>query len=139
MKTETALFAVLVAFFAIVTPIYWFLSHDPTGAIALLLSFFFSLVVSSYSFITGRKLPVRPEDRLDGEIADGAGELGFFSPHSYWPLWAAATSALFVFGIAVGWWLAILAFPLLVIAVLGFLFEYYREEPESRPSSHSVS
>ena len=32
----------------------------------------------------------RPEDRMDGEIADGAGELGFFPPYSWWPLWCAA-------------------------------------------------
>ena len=35
----------------------------------------------------------RPEDRKDGEIADGAGELGFFPPYSWWPLWCALTLA----------------------------------------------
>ena len=51
----------------------------------------------------------RPEDRKDAEIADGAGELGFFPPYSWWPLWCAACSALIVFGIAIGaWWLLII-------------------------------
>ena len=26
------------------------------------------------------------DDDLDAEVSDGAGELGFFSPHSWWPL-----------------------------------------------------
>ena len=50
-----------------------------------------------------------PEDRKDGEIADGAGELGFFPPYSWWPLWCALTLAVCVFGVALrAWWLFII-------------------------------
>ena len=51
----------------------------------------------------------RPEDRKDGEIADGAGELGFFPPYSWWPLWCAMALGTMVFGTAMGaWWLLII-------------------------------
>ena len=36
----------------------------------------------------------RPEDYDDAEISDGAGELGFFSPGSFWPILLAAAAAL---------------------------------------------
>ena len=51
----------------------------------------------------------RPEDRKDGEIADGAGELGFFPPYSWWPLWCALALGVIVYGTAMGaWWLVII-------------------------------
>ena len=55
----------------------------------------------------------RPEDRKDAEIADGAGELGFFPPYSWWPLWCGAALAVIVYGMALGaWWLVIIGFGL---------------------------
>ena len=47
-----------------------------------------------------------PEDRPDGEIADGAGEIGFFSPGSYWPFGLALAAAIAGLGLVV---LAVLA------------------------------
>jgi hypothetical protein len=68
----------------------------------------------------------RPEDRKDAEIADGAGELGFFPPYSWWPLWCAATLGLIVFGTAMGaWWLLIIGGGLGAIALCGWIYEYY--------------
>jgi hypothetical protein len=71
----------------------------------------------------------RPEDRKDAEIADGAGELGFFPPYSWWPLWCGATLAVCVFGIAAGaWWMFIIGCALGALALSGWIFEYYRGE-----------
>jgi hypothetical protein len=70
----------------------------------------------------------RPEDRADGEIAEGAGELGFFPPYSWWPLWCALCLASMTLGVAVGWWLFILGAMLGIIALSGLIFEYYRGE-----------
>jgi hypothetical protein len=68
----------------------------------------------------------RPEDRLDAEIADGAGELGFFPPHSWWPLWCGLTLAVCVFGTAMGtWWLLVIGVGLLAVTVCGWVYEYY--------------
>ena len=44
----------------------------------------------------------RPEDLKDAEIADGAGELGFFPPYSWWPLWCGGALAVIVYGVALG-------------------------------------
>jgi hypothetical protein len=49
-------------------------------------------MVGYYVWFTDRRIGVTlPEDNLQGEIADSAGELGFYSPHSWWPLPLAAS------------------------------------------------
>ncbi len=131
MKTETLIFVILNVFFLITTPTYWLLSHEITGTVALILTFFLTVIVSAYLGLTGRRLPPRPEDQLDGEIEDGVGQIGFFSPQSVWPLWAGIAFALVVLGVVIGWWLLIIAFAFLIMAVIGFTFEYYREVPGS--------
>ena len=69
----------------------------------------------------------RPEDRKDAEIAEGAGELGFFPPFSWWPLWCGLTAAVLVFSVAMGtWWLFIIGTVFGAIALSGWVFEYYR-------------
>ena len=75
------------------------------------------------------RMDARPEDRKDGEIADGAGELGFFPPFSWWPLWCALTLSTIVFAVAVtAWWLVIIGFVLGSVTLSGLVFEYYRGE-----------
>ena len=70
----------------------------------------------------------RPEDRKDGEIADGAGELGFFPPYSWWPLWCGLALAVIVLRrrdrlVAVHHRRRLGA-----VALSGWIFEYYRGE-----------
>ena len=48
-------------------------------------------MMSLYLGFHAARMEPRPEDRKDGEIADGAGELGFFPPYSWWPLWCGLT------------------------------------------------
>ena len=91
MKAETWIFGALAIFFALVTPVYWFMSKDPTGTTALILTFFLVLMVAAYLGLVARRIDPRPEDKAEGEIAEGAGELGFFSPQSKWPLFVAMT------------------------------------------------
>ena len=76
-----------------------------------------------------KRMDDRPEDRTDGEIAEGAGELGFFPPYSWWPLWAGACLSLIVFALAMTqWWMVVLGMALGVLALSGWIFEYYRGE-----------
>ena len=56
------------------------------GTTALILSGGLALIIGSYFWFVSRRIDPRPEDRLDADIAEGAGELGFFSPGSYWPI-----------------------------------------------------
>jgi hypothetical protein len=126
MRAEAYIFAICTVFFLLVTPAYWFISYDPTGTSALTMTFLLTLLVTFYLGFHASKMEPRPEDRQDAEIADGAGELGFFPPHSWWPLWCGATLALCVFGTAMAaWWLLVIGAGLLAVAVCGWVYEYY--------------
>ncbi len=89
MKSETWIFGINAVFFGLVAPAYWFLSYDPTGTAALIMTALLATLVAFYLGFHASKMEPRPEDRKEAEIADGAGELGFFPPYSWWPLWCA--------------------------------------------------
>ena len=135
MKAETWIFAVCTVFLVLVTPAYWLVTSssehggDWTGTSALTMTTLLVAMVTFYLGFQARRMDPRPEDRKDAEIADGAGELGFFPPYSWWPLWAALTLGLIVFALAMkAWWLAIIGGVVGAIAVCGLVFEYYRGE-----------
>jgi Cytochrome c oxidase subunit IV len=126
MKIEGYLFVFSALFFAIMDVIYWLWSHDPTGTTALALTVGLAGLVGFYLLFTGRRVDPRPEDDKQGEIADGAGELGFFSPHSWWPLFAALAAATAALGAVIGWWMLMIGMLAVILAAIGFVFEYYR-------------
>ena len=128
MKVETIMIGLVTVFFAITTPAYWWLSYDPTGTTALVLTTGLCGLMTFYLFYTSRHIAPRPEDRPEAEIPEGAGELGFFSPYSWWPLYTGLAVAVCVLGVVFGWWLLIIGTGALVIAVSGFVFEYYTGE-----------
>jgi Cytochrome c oxidase subunit IV len=125
---EAGIFGINAIFFAVVTPIYWFASGDPTGTSALVLTTLLASLVAFYLGFHATKMDPRPEDRSDAEIVDGAGELGFFPPHSIWPLYCALSLGVCVLGIVLGWWLFIIGVGLGAVSLSGFVFEYYRGE-----------
>lgn len=138
MKVETWIFGVTTVFLVLVSPAYWFITDadtqcgeascaDWTGTSALVMTTLLCAMVTMYLGFHARKMDARPEDLQDAEIADGAGELGFFPPYSWWPLWCAATLGIMVFALAVlAWWLFIIGIVLGALAVSGWIFEYYR-------------
>ena len=135
MKAEAWIFISTSVFLALVAPAYWFLStdrnghHDWTGTTALVMTFLLTSMISVYLGFHAKKMDARPEDRKDAEIADGAGELGFFPPYSWWPFWCGITLALATYGIGIhAWWLFIIGITFGAIALCGFVFEYYRGE-----------
>ena len=78
-----------------------------------------------------KQVPVgdpRPEDDPFGEIAQGAGAQGDFAPYSWWPLPVAVGAALTFAGLAVGWWLFLIGVGVGAIALVGWVFEFYRGE-----------
>ena len=128
MKAETWIFGLCSIFFVLVAPSYWFITGDHTGTTALVMTFLLTTLIAFYLGAHARKMTPRPEDRKDGEIAEGAGELGFFPPYSWWPLWCAMCLASMALGVAVGWWLFIIGGVLGAIALSGLIFEFYRGE-----------
>ena len=135
MRAEALIFAICTVFLVLITPAYWFITSagdtggDWTGTSALTMTTRLTLMVTFYLGFHAKKMEPRPEDRKDAEIADGAGELGFFPPYSWWPLWAALTLGTIVFGVAMtAWWLAIIGAVLGAVATSGLVYEYYRGE-----------
>ena len=126
MKVEGWLFVGCAAFFAVMDVIYWHYSKDPTGTTALALSVGLAFLTGFYLLFTGRRLPLWPEDNPAGEIAEGTGELGFFSPHSWWPLITGMSAAVAALGAAIGWWLFLIGMLFVLLSAIGFVFEYYR-------------
>ncbi len=126
MKAEAWIFGICTVFFILVAPAYWLIARDPTGTSALVMTALLTLLVTFYLGFHASKMDPRPEDRQDAEIADGAGELGFFPPYSWWPLWAGATLAVIVFSVAMAaWWLFLMGAGLGALALCGWIYEYY--------------
>ena len=113
-------------FFALIAPIYWVLTQDPTGTTALVMTFLLCALLGFYLYVVAKQIPDRPEDRSDGEIAEGAGEQGFFPPYSWWPLACALALGVCVLGVVFGWWLFIIGIGIGGVCVVGWVFEYYR-------------
>ncbi|MEY4008527.1 MAG: hypothetical protein RL232_54 [Actinomycetota bacterium] len=109
------------------TVIYWQLGGEPVGVTAIALSGGLALIIGFYLWFTARRLGnVLPEDNLQGEIADSAGELGFYSPHSWWPLPVALSACTLGLGLIIGWWLVLIGVGSLLISVLGLVLQYER-------------
>jgi len=125
VKIEASLFGFLAAFLVPVTGIYWWLSGDWTGTTCLAFSILLAFMVAYYLWFTARRMEARPEDRPDADIAEGAGEVGFFPPFSWWPIALAASFTVTVVGLVIGPFLAIIGIGFLVVSLLGLLFEYY--------------
>ena len=126
MKVESRIFLGLAIFFAIVAVTYAALSREVAGSTALVLCGGLALGIGFYCMRLAQRMGPRPEDRGDAEIAEGAGEYGFYSPHSWWPLPTAASAAITGLGFAFGWWLTALGVTSLLLCAVGFVFEYYR-------------
>jgi hypothetical protein len=125
MKVEGLLFTFLSLFFLVSSAVYWLVSRDPTGFTCLLLSGGLAFIIGYYVLFTARRMDERPEDRADAEIAEGAGEVGFFAPHSWWPMILAATFTLTTLGLVFGMFLVLIGFVAVIVAAYGFVFEYY--------------
>ena len=132
MKTGWVLFIGLAVFYAILTVIYWQVGGEAVGITAIALSAGLALIIGFYLWFTDRRSGgVLPEDNQQGEIADSAGEIGFFSPHSWWPLPVGLSIAAIGTGIIIGWWLVLIAVGVLIISILGLVLEYERPSTSS--------
>jgi hypothetical protein len=132
VKVEAWIFGGLTIFFIIVTPVYWLISADQnrvpeiTGTVALILTTFLCLMIWVYLLLVAGRMVPRPEDRKTGEIAEGAGELGFFPPQSKWPLFLSLTFIPVVLAPIYGWWLLLIGFGFGFVTLTGLLYEFYR-------------
>ncbi|NQX28710.1 cytochrome c oxidase subunit 4 [Microbacteriaceae bacterium VKM Ac-2854] len=133
MRANVNLFWLLAGFFLLADLIYivWSLIEygkvEWVGSVAIglsaVLGAFIAFYVGKVHKAQGAELP---EDRLDADIDDGDPELGFFSPWSWWPLVLAGAAAVMTLGLAVGPWISFIGGAVLLVAVVGWTYEYYR-------------
>lgn len=133
MKVNWQLFGGLGVFYVLMTIIYWQVGGEPVGIGGMLLAGCLAGMVGFYVWFTQKRIGVTlPEDNLTAEIVDGAGELGFYSPHSWWPLPVALSACTMGLGLIVGWWLTIIGIGAIMISIIGMVTEY--EKPIAHAS-----
>ena len=144
MRVNANLFWLLAGFFALSAAGYtiWSLLDYATtdmkepitaagvewvGTVGISLGAIMSLFLAFYITITKRAQGGEiPEDIPTAEIDDGDPEIGHFSPWSWWPMFLAFGLALMFLGLAVGVWIAFIGGPIVLISIIGWQYEYYR-------------
>ncbi|MDI3313760.1 MAG: cytochrome c oxidase subunit 4 [Mycobacterium sp.] len=133
MRIEARLFEFVAAFFVVVAVVYGVLTQlfatggvEWAGTTALALTGGMALIVATFFRFVARRLDTRPEDYEGAEISDGAGELGFFSPHSWWPILVALSASVAAVGVAL-WlpWLIVAGVVFVLGSAAGLVFQYY--------------
>jgi hypothetical protein len=125
MKVSWQLFIGLALFYTLMTIIYWQVGGEPVGIGGMLLAAALAGMVGFYVWFTQRRIgQILPEDNLTALISDGAGDLGFYSPHSWWPLPVALSMCALTLSLIIGWWLTVISLGALVISIIGMVTEY---------------
>ncbi|UED83731.1 cytochrome c oxidase subunit 4 [Streptomyces profundus] len=132
MRIQGHLFSWLAVFLLAVAVVYGVWSKEPVGTTALFLSFSLAAMVGFYLLFTARRVDVGAQDNKEADVADDAGELGFFSPHSWAPLVLAGGAALAFLGPVFGWWFLFFTLPVLAVGLWLWVFEYYRGENQTQ-------
>lgn len=126
MKVGGWSFGLGAIFFLLVGGAYYFFSRDEIGTTALVMTGGLAFLVAFYVLYTNKRLDGLPEDRANAEIDEADPEYGFYSPHSWWPLPVGFAAMLIALGFIFAAWLVVLGVAALMVAVIGWLFEYYR-------------
>ncbi|MCX4962294.1 MULTISPECIES: cytochrome c oxidase subunit 4 [Streptomyces] len=132
MKIQGKMFLWLSFFILIMAVVYGVWSKEPVGTTALFLAFGLSVMIGYYLAFTAKRVDEMAQDNLEADVADEAGELGFFSPHSWQPLSLAIGGAFAFLGVVFGWWLMYFSAPLILIGLWGWVYEYYRGENQNQ-------
>ncbi|MFE7430312.1 cytochrome c oxidase subunit 4 [Streptomyces sp. NPDC014735] len=128
MKIQGKMFLWLSFFILAVAVTYGVWAKEPVGTTTLLLAFGLAVMIGFYLAFTAKRVDAMAQDNKEADIADEAGELGFFAPHSWQPLSLAVGGTLAFMGVIFGWWLMYFSAPMILIGLLGWVFEYYHGE-----------
>jgi len=139
MRSNVVLWWLLAGFFGSVGALYigwnivahpdvpWYNGIEWVGSVALvfgtLMAAFIAWYLQRVHKAQGGELP---EDTLTADIDDGDPELGEFSPWSWWPIVLAFAAALAFIGLAVGSWMVPIGLAVFLVAIVGWVYEYYR-------------
>ncbi len=125
MKIEGYIFAAGAVFYSIVAAAYWLIAEEIVGTTALALTAGLAFLIGFYVLFTSRRVGTRPEDDPRAVIEDAEPDYGFFSPHSWWPIAVGAAAMVVCLGLVFAVWIVILGVGLLMLTLIGLLFEYY--------------
>lgn len=133
MRGNIAIFWVIAGFLALSAAVYAVWNWATYGEIewAGFIGILFSAILGAFiAFYLGQVYRAQggelPEDRLDAQVDDGDPEMGHFSPWSWWPILFAAAAAVIFTGLAVSVFLVAIGVPLLLVTLVGWVYEYYR-------------
>ncbi|KQO05840.1 cytochrome c oxidase subunit IV [Agreia sp. Leaf244] len=133
MRANKNLFWILAVFCVLLAAVYIFWSIIDTGNVEWVGALGIGLagmLAAFLAFYLGRVYSAQggdlPEDRLDSDIDDGDPEMGFYSPWSWWPVILAGSASLMLLGFAVGTWITFIGVALVLVAIVGWVYEYYR-------------
>ncbi|KQM58563.1 MULTISPECIES: cytochrome c oxidase subunit 4 [unclassified Agreia] len=133
MRANKNLFWILAVFCLLLSAVYIFWHILDQGNVEWVGALGIGLagVLSAFlAFYLGRVFSAQggdlPEDRLDSDIDDGDPEMGFYSPWSWWPVILAGSASLMLLGFAVGTWITFIGVALVLVAIVGWVYEYYR-------------
>ena len=133
MRANKNLFWILAVFCILLAGVYIFWSIIDTGKVEWVGGLGIGLagmLAAFLAFYLGRVYSAQggdlPEDRLDSDIDDGDPEMGFYSPWSWWPVILAGSASLMLLGFAVGTWITFIGVALVLVAIVGWVYEYYR-------------
>jgi len=132
MKASAWLFWGLAGFFLLQSVGYglWTIvaqgSLEWTGTVALAVCFVFGALLAFYLTVTRSRARDLPEDNPNAGIDEADGELGHFSPWSWWPFIVASACFLVFLGFVIGIWMVMIGSSLLAVSLVGWVYEYYR-------------
>ncbi len=133
MKTNIVIVSIIGVFFFAIGAVYMAMSTQTyghpewAGSLAILLSGVLMVFIGFYLWLVDRSAGgTLAQDSPTADIDDDDPELGEFSPWSWWPIMLAGAAACVMVGLCVGFWFAYFTVPLLLVAVVGWVYEYYR-------------
>ncbi|GHF32310.1 cytochrome c oxidase subunit 4 [Streptomyces sp. NPDC002536] len=132
MKIQGRMFIWLSVFILAMAIVYGLWSKEAAGTTALFMAFGLSVMIGYYLAFTARRVDAGAQDDKNADVADDAGELGFFAPHSWQPLSLAVGGALAFLSICFGWWLMFFSAPIIFVGLFGWVFEFYRGENQNQ-------
>lgn len=129
MRTNARLFWLLTVFYLVAATGYTIVSLlvnnevEIIGTAAIGMLVFLSGFIAFYLSKSAKSQGPVPEDNPTANIEDGEAEMGFFNAWSWWPFFLGLFAAMAFASLAIGWWLFFIAFPLALIALIGFVYE----------------
>lgn len=125
MRGEWFLALCTAVFLGVTGIVYWVWSGETSGTVMLFFGFLAYGLLFAFMLVVWlrRKRTPRPEDRMDAEVEDGAGEIAFFPSNSIWPVAMGSGAIALAIGAAFGKWFWAIGGVLMIGALIGFAVE----------------